>query len=135
MRILQAFAESACRHTLRLPPGPDGESSLRAATDVEVSLISDKEIARIHAEFMGIEGATDVITFHHGEILVSADTASARAGEFGHSVARETALYIAHGLLHLHAYDDKDPAAAERMRILQEKVLAACWAGSWDAWQ
>ncbi|MEZ5304123.1 MAG: hypothetical protein R3F11_26290 [Verrucomicrobiales bacterium] len=49
----------------------------------------------MHAQFMGRSRSTDVITFDHGEILVSADTAE-RAGR-GHGqpcVERELLLYI-----------------------------------------
>jgi ssRNA-specific RNase YbeY (16S rRNA maturation enzyme) len=33
-------------------------------------------------------------------------------------------LYIAHGLLHLHGFDDKAPAAAAEMESAQEKLMA-----------
>ena len=78
-------------------------------------------------DFMNIEGPTDVITFHHGEILVSVDSGRLRAAEFLHSESKELALYIVHGLLHLHGYNDDTPEEAETMRLLQEQVLADCW--------
>ena len=125
---LQMFAERAIVRALRLPSatGPE-KSPLEEACEVEVSLVSDEKISEVHVEFMGIEGATDVITFHHGEILVSVDTARLRAGEFEHSDDKELALYIAHGLIHLHGYDDHTPEEAETMRLLQEQVLSECW--------
>jgi ssRNA-specific RNase YbeY (16S rRNA maturation enzyme) len=34
-------------------------------------------------------------------------------------------LYIAHGLLHLHGFDDQTPASAGEMKRRQEKLVAA----------
>lgn len=125
---LQTFAEKAIEHTLLIPSATKNAASpLEAANEVEVSLVSDQRIAEVHVDFMNIEGATDVITFHHGEIVVSVDTGRQRAADFGNSVQKELALYIAHGLLHLHGYEDRTPEEAEKMRILQERVLCECW--------
>src|SRR5688500_19407761 len=89
----------------------DGLFALKQAPVVEVAIVSDEVISRVHEEFMGIPGATDVITFDHGEIVISAETAEVYAREHGHGVDQELALYIVHGLLHLNGYDDITPAA------------------------
>lgn len=104
-----------------------GGGVLREIAELEVSLVDDETIARLHGEFLGDPTPTDVITFDHGEIVVSTETAIARAGEFGNTPDRELALYIVHGLLHLAGYLDKSQAEFERMRDLQEEVLAAVW--------
>jgi rRNA maturation RNase YbeY len=36
----------------------------------------------------------------------------------------ELQLYIIHGLLHLHGFDDKTDAGAKRMALTQERLLA-----------
>jgi probable rRNA maturation factor len=100
----------------------DGLFALKRAPAVEVAIVSDSVISRVHQEFMGIPGATDVITFDHGEIVVSAETALAYAKQHGHSVDDELALYIVHGLLHLNGYDDTTAPAKKRMFRVQEKV-------------
>ena len=100
----------------------DGLFALKQAPVVEVAIVSDEVISRVHEEFMGIPGATDVITFDHGEIVISAETAEVYAREHGHGVDQELALYIVHGLLHLNGYDDTTPAAKKRMFRVQEKV-------------
>ena len=100
---------------------------LPGLAEVEVSVISDEQIAGVHGEFLDDPTPTDVITFDHGEILVSADTAAARALEFGHGVDQELALYIIHGLLHLAGYLDKEEADFERMRQAQTEILAEVW--------
>jgi probable rRNA maturation factor len=73
---------------------------------------------------MSISGPTDVITFQHGEIFVSTETAVKNARRFGTSLEHELRLYLAHGLLHLHGFDDKEPAAAAKMKRAQEKLVA-----------
>lgn len=103
------------------------DAALPGLRCVEVSLVSDEQIAAVHGEFLDDPTATDVITFDHGEILVSVDTAAARAPEYGHEVDQEVALYMIHGLLHLAGFGDKSEEEFERMRDLQEKILHAVW--------
>ena len=82
-------------------------------------------MAKVHRDFLGIPGPTDVITFPYGEILVCAPVAAERAREFGHDTTTELALYAIHGLLHLSGHDDITPAQEKRMTTAQEKILAA----------
>ena len=91
--------------------------------EVEVTFISDTVIARVHRDFMGIPGATDVITFGHGEILISAETARENALKYGRPLEEELARYIVHGLLHLKGYEDKTPAKRKQMHRVQEKMV------------
>ncbi len=100
----------------------DENFSLQKLLLVDVAVVSDATIARVHVEFMAIPGPTDVITFDHGEIVVSAETALACAKEHHHSVEHELALYIIHGLLHLNGFDDTTPAAKKKMFRVQERV-------------
>ena len=66
---------------------------------------------------------TDVITFHHGEIVLSAETARREARQRGLPLPAEIARYAVHGLLHLAGWSDGDPGAAAEMRSIQEKIL------------
>ena len=100
----------------------DGLFALKQLPAVEVAIVSDAMISRVHQEFMNIPGPTDVITFDHGEIVVSAETAAAYAKQHGHGVDDELALYIVHGLLHLNGYDDQTAVEKKRMFRVQEKV-------------
>ncbi len=72
---------------------------------------------------MQIPGPTDVITFQHGEIFISAETACRRAKTHRTSLGQELRLYLVHGLLHLHGFDDRDPASAARMHRVQERIV------------
>ena len=92
---------------------------------VEVSIVGTRAMARVHREFLNIPGATDVITFPYGEILVCAPVAAARSEEFRHTITDEITLYVIHGLLHLAGHDDIRPSDASRMAREQEKILCA----------
>jgi probable rRNA maturation factor len=90
---------------------------------VEISILGARAMAKVHRDFLKIPGATDVITFPYGEILVCAHIAAARAPEFGHSTTEELALYVIHGLLHLSGFDDVTPREAEKMAAVQQDIL------------
>jgi probable rRNA maturation factor len=101
----------------------DGRYAVRALDEVVVTLVSDARMAEIHRDFMGIDGPTDVITFEHGEIVVSAETARIYAREFNHPIEWELTLYTIHGLLHLNGFDDLAARPATRMQRVQERIL------------
>jgi probable rRNA maturation factor len=121
---LRRFAVLALPECLRAA-GP-GDAVLPGLSEVEVALVSNRTIARVHREFMNLPEPTDVITFAHGEIVASAETARDRAGEFGHGVNEELALYIVHGLLHLNGFDDATRRDASRMHLVQDRIWKAC---------
>ena len=121
---LRRFAPVALTQCLPHPTHP--QTPLLRLEEVEVTLVSDATIARVHRDFMDIPGATDVITFDHGEIVISTETARDYAAQYGRTLDEEIALYIVHGLLHLNGYEDKEAAAAARMHQLQERILAEC---------
>jgi rRNA maturation RNase YbeY len=90
---------------------------------VDVAIVSDDTIAAVHRQFMKIDGATDVITFDHGEIVISAETARANAVRYARPIDTEVALYIVHGLLHLTGFTDTSAREAARMRRVQNRIL------------
>ena len=94
---------------------------------VEVSIVDDPTIDQVHLDFMGIPGATDVITFAHGEIVLSVETAQAYAKEYGNSFERELMLYIVHGLLHLSGHEDAIASEREAMEKVQFEILEQVW--------
>ena len=119
---LGKFARNALQLCLRLPHKKKTE--LVQLREISVSIVSDRKIASLHRQFMNESGPTDVITFQHGEIFISAESARRNARRFGNAVARELRLYVVHGLLHLHGFNDRDEANARKMRIMQRKILA-----------
>lgn len=115
---------SHCIQSLPRFPLPPGELS--------IVFVDDPTIASIHAQFMDDPSPTDVITFppapemqSAGEIIVSVDHARARATELDLPFARELALYIAHGWLHLAGFDDRNDTDRQKMREAENIVLKA----------
>ena len=92
--------------------------------EISVLLISDRRMAELHRRFMQISGSTDVMTFQHGEIFISVETARRQAKTYRSSLAQELRLYLVHALLHLYGFDDRDPDARRRMHAAQKRVLA-----------
>jgi len=105
----------------------NGGGVLAELEEVEISIVSDEVIAQVHVDFMDIPGATDVITFSHGEIVISAETARSYGEEYGNSFERELMLYIIHGLLHLAGHEDEDVLERENMEKIQTFILEQVW--------
>ena len=118
---LETFAADAVRRCLRLQKRK--RTDLRKLREIFVWLISDRRISRLHLQFLGESGPTDVITFHDGEIFISVETARRNAREFGNSLMNEIKLNMVHGLLHLHGFDHRMPADLRRMKATQVKIL------------
>jgi probable rRNA maturation factor len=120
---LEEFARGALRECLGIPTKEVG--SLASLAALSVILVSDRRMAELHRRFLHLPGPTDVITFQHGEIFISVETARRNARRFRNTLEAELRLYIAHGFLHLHGFDDRDSAGAARMARTQEKLVAA----------
>lgn len=112
----------------RLPEFACAGHHLNEIDMIDLSLVSAAESDRIHREFMGIAGETDVITFLHGELIVCPAVAAAQAAEHSEPLLRELLRYIVHGLLHLAGYLDDAPTRREAMEHVQEQLVAELWA-------
>ena len=107
--------------------------------ELSVALVGDTRMARLHQQFMGVGGPTDVLTFPldedergrvlSGEVVVCVPEAARRARELGTSVERELLLYALHGLLHLCGYDDRTAAGYRRMHRTEDKILTRLGVG------
>ena len=96
---------------------------------VIVALIDDETMAGLHERLLGKKGPTDVLSFPHGEIVVSADTARREAEARGIRPVDELVLYVVHGALHLDGYDDRTPKQREEMRRAERRVLGTLGLG------
>jgi len=81
---------------------------------VEVRFVDDAEIARLNAEFLGLPGPTNVLSFpaddperpgYLGEIALSVDTLTREAALYGQDPAAHLVRLLAHGLLHLAGFE------------------------------
>ena len=103
------------------------EAKIESA-EIGIAVVDDPTITKVHAEFLGDDSPTDVISFMldyspsrlEGEVVASAETAIARAPEFDWSPEEELLLYVIHGVLHLVGYDDTTPKARKTMRKMEQ---------------
>ncbi len=121
---LQIFAGKALRQCLQLRKRKP--TDLDKLHEVFVWLISDPRMASLHRKFMHQTGPTDVLTFQHGEIFISVETARRNARAFGSSLTGELRLYVVHGLLHLQGFDDRTQPGARKMKRVQQRILPNC---------
>ncbi len=98
--------------------------------DLSVAFVDDATLAELHGRFLGDPSPTDVLSFPlgddggpWGEVVVSVDCALRVAAERGETVARELALYLVHGTLHLCGFDDGTDPERARMRAAEQCVL------------
>jgi probable rRNA maturation factor len=104
----------------------------RASASISIALVDNGTIHRLNRLHLGHDWPTDVITFPlsgpdepalSGELVVSTEMAVATAHEVGCEPARELALYLVHGLLHLCGYDDSSEADSAAMKRRQAQLL------------
>lgn len=127
---LEEIAETAAQ--MALQAAVEKDSPLSHLATLEVALVDDATSARVHMDFMEIEGPTDVITFHHGEIVIGAEVAKRQAAEYGEPLGREILRYFVHGLLHLAGHEDASDDERKTMETAQEEIVARLWADGLD---
>ncbi len=125
LTMLESLADEAVQ--LAMEHAATQDSPLSVLATIEVALVDDATSSQVHEDFMGIAGATDVITFHHGEIVIGAGVAERQAAEFGEPLAREILRYFVHGLLHLAGHEDADPQERAAMEAAQETIVKTLW--------
>lgn len=117
-------------HTLEAEGAPEGSG-------VGVVLTGDDIVRELNARFLGLDEPTDVLSFgmgepfpgqeeaeHQlGEIVISVETAERQAAKAGHSLDREIAHLLVHGVLHILGYDHAEPADERAMRAREEAIL------------
>jgi probable rRNA maturation factor len=125
LTALENIGQQAARLALAGATGDD--TPLHHLATLEVALVDDETSDRVHRDFMEVEGPTDVITFHHGEIVIGAQVAERQAADYGEPLAREILRYLVHGLLHLAGHEDQQADARAAMEAAQESIVAELW--------
>lgn len=102
--------------------------------EISIVLVDDRTIHALNDRHLGHNWPTDVITFPlsepderplAGELVVSAEMATATARQAGTDPNAELALYVVHGLLHLCGYDDQTPEDRTRIRRREDEILTS----------
>lgn len=106
---------------------------------LSVALVGDAVMSRLHEEFLGIPGPTDVLTFEidhdgrgrpvAGEVVVCVPEARRQAQQRGSAVRLELLLYALHGMLHLSGFDDRTDAGYRNMHRKEDEILARLGVG------
>ena len=112
----------------------------------EMSIVfTDSEtVQKLNRDYRSVDAPTDVLAFymlpnkttddspfimppdnitHLGEVIISYPQAVEQAKEQGHSVDKELALLIIHGILHLLGYDHEEPEDEAEMRDRERELL------------
>ncbi len=107
------------------------------STDADLTLVltGDSQVLELNREFLGIDAATDVLSFPAGEtdpetgrlylgdILISVPRAESQAQSGGHTLEAELQLLVVHGVLHLLGHDHAGVEEKARMWAAQAEVL------------
>ena len=99
---------------------------------ISLAVVDDPMIHEINRQYLDHDYPTDVLSFAledrqpylEGELVVSTDTATSNAAEYGWPAESELLLYVLHGALHLVGYRDKQPEEIAKMRAAEAKLLA-----------
>jgi len=102
------------------------------AKRLEIVVVDDPTIQRMHAEYLNDPEPTDIITFNvgdnlaiEGEIYISKDTALEQAKFYRVAFEVEVLRLIAHGLLHLKGFDDQDELSQKLMHQQEDFILSS----------
>ena len=106
---------------------------------LNLALVDDRTMERLHEQYCGVRGTTDVLTFDlrdspdellEGDLALCVDEAARQGAQHGHPARVELLLYAVHGLLHLLGHDDRDPRAAAAMHRREDELLRAAGVGA-----
>ncbi len=121
--------------------------SERADPGVEMGLViaSQEKVRQLNKTYLGEDEPTDVLAFsmleqgttadqlpfttppdgtvHLGEVIISYPQAAKQAGEHRHSVKREVAILIIHGILHLLGYDHDTLKPKRKMSAREAAII------------
>lgn len=109
-----------------------------AAGDWTVCIVftSDGTLRRLHAQFMGLDSPTDIMTFPYGDedaeqaqdqggdVVISVDRAREQAVDDAWDLTAELRFLVAHGLLHLLGWDDATPEQRQAMLDRQRELVS-----------
>ncbi|MFC1992757.1 rRNA maturation RNase YbeY [Chloroflexota bacterium] len=116
-------------------------------TELGLVIASQKRVQELNRDYLGKDRPTDVLAFamlpaeekpvpdvtlfatppdgmlHLGEVIISYPQAVIQAEERQHSVRKELAIIIIHGVLHLLGFDDENPELKKQMAAREKAIL------------
>lgn len=120
------------------------DTAIDEPLDVGVLVTDDNTLHTLNRDYRGVDAPTDVLSFpgtpdqapdmfvaapgaprYLGDIALSYERVQAQAAEYKHSLERELAYLVAHGMLHLLGYDhERGPDATAAMRAREETIMS-----------
>jgi probable rRNA maturation factor len=103
--------------------------------EIHIVLTDDQTVRRLNHRFLGVDRATDVLSFPDGdefpsgriflgEIVISLDSARRQAEDLGHGELRELCELALHGTLHLLGYDhERDNGKMDEIELQLRREL------------
>ncbi len=118
-----------------------------AGAEVELGLViaTEERVKQLNRDYRGRDEPTDVLAFsareevgadlppfvpppdgvlHLGEVIISYPQAAMQAKEHRHSIKKEIAILIIHGMLHLLGYEHDTPELERQMRAKETELLS-----------
>ena len=100
-------------------------------TYLSIAVVGEKQMEKIHLEWMDLPGATDVMSFPMdelaqgmlGDIVLCPSVAARQGADAGHSTLDELCLLTTHGILHCLGYDHGTAQEEAEMFGLQRSLL------------
>lgn len=105
---------------------------IRARGTLAITFISQHRMRALNKRFLRHDRATDVLSFRYdgeptvGDILIAPRQARVYATRHGIPYREELARYVVHGLLHWSGLNDRTLREQQRMRSMENRLLAQC---------
>jgi probable rRNA maturation factor len=102
---------------------------------LSVVFTTDERLRQLHADHLGDDSLTDVITFHYGspdesedllfgDIVISVERAIEQAADEAWSLEEELTFLLVHGILHLCGWNDTTEQERQAMHKRQHEIMA-----------
>lgn len=90
--------------------------------EVSVVIVNEAKIKELNKKYRKRNKVTDVLAFDYGEIFICLPRAKKQAKQLKHSLKKELAILLIHGILHLAGYSDETKQDYNKM-INKQKEL------------
>ncbi len=124
-------------------------------TELGLVITNQERVQQLNRSYLGQDEPTDVLAFsmlpeplatgepegsspfaqppdgvlHFGEVIISYPQAVVQAEEHRHSVKKEVAILIIHGVLHLLGYEHDKPELERQMKTREKEILSCVEGG------
>lgn len=95
--------------------------------ELSIVLVGDAKIKSLNTKYRKKNRITDVLAFDYGEIIICLPQAKRQAKELKHSLKKELAILLVHGILHLAGYNDETVDGYNAMTKMQNKIIKNLW--------